>query len=115
MELFYKIALLLLISKMWESQILGRDRRKSRVKTGKTVIFLWKAGSVVPILPGRKESPFLHVLDPNSPSFYVKCPRKFQKTYNFDIFPTLLQIYTSSLINFRMNLKFDHMPLCEYY
>ena len=28
--------------------------------------------------------PFLHVLDPNSFSFYVKCPRKCQKTYNFD-------------------------------
>ena len=33
--------------------------------------------------PGRIEAPFLNVLDPNSP---VKCPRKCQKTYNFDIF-----------------------------
>ena len=36
-------------------------------------------------LEGQKSS-FLHVLDPNSPSFYVKCPRKCRKTYNFDIF-----------------------------
>ena len=36
--------------------------------------------------PGRIETPFLHVLDPNSPSFYVKWPRKCQKTYHFDIF-----------------------------
>ena len=45
--------------------------------------------------PRRIEAPFLHVLDPNSLSFYVKCPRKCQKTYNFDTFFTLPQIYTS--------------------
>ena len=51
-----------------------------------TVIFLGIAGKIVPIFLGRIEAPFLHVLDPNSPSFYVKCPRKCQKAYNFDIF-----------------------------
>ena len=40
-------------------------------------------------------SSLLHVLDPNSPSFYVICPTKYQKINNFDIFPTLSQIYTS--------------------
>ena len=55
-----------------------------RVKTGKrTVIFKWNQGQ---FFPGRIEAPFLHVLDTNSSSFYVDCPRKCQKTYNFDIF-----------------------------
>ena len=44
--------------------------------------------------PERTEAPFLHVLDLNSPSSYVKCPRKCQKTYNFfNTFPN--EIYTS--------------------
>ena len=39
--------------------------------------------------PGRIEAPFLHVFDPNSPSFYIKCARKCH------IILTLAQIYTS--------------------
>ena len=44
---------------------------------------------------GRIEALFLHIVDPNNPSFYLKCPKKYQNTYNFDIFPTLPQICTS--------------------
>ena len=68
---------------------------KSRVKTGRMSFFQGNQGKLFHFFPERLEAPFLHVLDPNSPSFYVKCPRKCQKTYNFDIFPTLSQIYTS--------------------
>ena len=68
------------------SQILGSYRWKGRVKTGKTVIFPGKSGAIFPVSPLKDRSPLLHVLDPNSPSFYVKCPRKCQNTYNFDIF-----------------------------
>ena len=84
----------------WESQILGRDGWKSRVKTGKTVIFLGIPGKIVPFFLGRIGARFLHVLDPNSSSFYVKCPRKCQKIYNFHIFLTLPQIYTSPPLKF---------------
>ena len=55
--------------------MLGRDWWKSRDKTGKIVIFPGIEGKIVPIF-----APFLHVLDPNSLSFYVKFPRKCQKT-----------------------------------
>ena len=77
------------------SQILGRDRWKSRVKTGENVIFQGNQGQFFQFRPGKIEASFLHVLDPNSHSFYVNCPRKCQKTYNFDIFETLFQIYAS--------------------
>ena len=44
--------------------------------------------------PGRIEASFLHVLDQNSLSIYVKCPRKCQKPIILTFF-TLPQIYTS--------------------
>ena len=61
------------------------------------------------------EASLLHVLDQNSPSIYVKWPRKCQKTYNFDNFFTLPQFYTSPLLNFWLNPKFNHIILCVYY
>ena len=36
--------------------------------------------------------PLLHILDPNYPSFYLKCPIKCQKTYNFDILEKPLRV-----------------------
>ena len=64
----------------------GEGRVESRVKTRETVIFPGIAGKIVPVFPWKDRSPLLHVLDPNSPSFYAKYPGKCQKTYNFDIF-----------------------------
>ena len=95
----------------WGSQILETDGWKSKDKTGKTVIFPEIAGKIVPIfaLEGQ-EAPFLHVLDPNSPSIYVKCPRKCRKTYNFDIFLHFRKFTPLPLLNFGMNPKFDHIP-----
>ena len=61
------------------------------------------------------EVPLLHVLDPNSPSIYVKCPRKCQETYNFDIFLHFPKFTPLSLLNFGMNPNFDHISLCVYY
>ena len=49
---------------------------------------------------GIMEAPFLHVFDPNSPSIYVKCPRKCQKTYNFDIFLHFPNFTPLPLLNF---------------
>ena len=59
--------------------------------------------------PGRMEAP-LHGLDPNSPSIYVKCPRKYQKVYNFDIFLHFPKFTSLPLLNFGMNPTFDHIP-----
>ena len=59
---------------------------KGRIKTGKAVIFPGKLGEIFQFFPGRIEAAFLHVIDPNFSSFYVKCARKCQKTYNSDIF-----------------------------
>ena len=44
----------------------------------------------------------LHILNPNYHSFYLKCPRKCQKTYNFDIFPSLSQFCTSPSLKFEL-------------
>ena len=62
----------------------------------KTVIFPGNQRQLFQFCPRRIEAHFLHILDPNYPSFYLQCPRKFQKTYNFDNFFTLPQICTSS-------------------
>ena len=68
---------------------------ESRVKLERNCHFSRKIGEIVPILSWKDRSPLLHILGRNYPSFYLKCPRKCQKTYNFDIFPTLFQICTS--------------------
>ena len=65
--------------------------------------------------PGRMKALLLHVLDPNSPSIYVKCPKKCPKTYNFDIFLHFPKFTPLPLLNFEMNAKFDHISLCVYY
>ena len=100
MNFFQLIALLLLIPKIyfsfgWDSQILGRDRWKSRVKTGENSFFQGNQGQLFQFYPERLEAPLLHIPDPNYPSFCLKCLRKCQKTYNFDIFQTVSQICTS--------------------
>ena len=41
--------------------------------------------------------------------------KKISKNYNFDIVPTLPQIYASLLLNFGVDPKFDHIPLCVHY
>ena len=61
--------------------------------------------------PERIEAPFLHVLDLNSPSSYVKCPRKCKKTYNF-LTLSQMKFTPLHLLNFGMNPKLDHIPLC---
>ena len=59
--------------------------------------------------PERIETPFLHVLNLNSPSYYVKCPRKCQKTYNF-LTLSQMKFTPLCLLNFGMNPKLDHIP-----
>ena len=56
---------------------------ESRDKTKKTVIFPEIARKLFQFFPGKIEAQFLHLLDPNSPNIYLKCPRKCPKTYNF--------------------------------
>ena len=69
---------------------------ESRVKTEKKLSFFQgNQGQLFQFCPGRIEAPILHILDPNYLSFYLKCLRKCQKTYNFDIFQTVSQICTS--------------------
>ena len=96
----------------WECHILRTDRWKSKVKTRKTVIFHGNQGQLFQFCPGRIEAPLLHIPDPNYLSFYLKCPRKYQKTYNFDIFPTLSQIRTFPPPKFWGNPQFDHTRMC---
>ena len=54
------------------------------------------------------EASLLHILDTNYPSFCLKCPRKCQKTYNFDIFQHLPKFAPLPLLNFGVDPKFDH-------
>ena len=81
----------------------------------KTVIFLGKSMAIVLIFPWKDRDPLLHVLDLNSPSFYVKCSRKCQKTYNFKFFQHFPKFTPLPLLNFGVNPKFDHILLCVYY
>ena len=60
--------------------------------------------------PRRIEASLLHIPDPNYPSFYLKCPRQCQKTYNLDIFKHFSKFAPLPLLNFGVDLKFDHIP-----
>ena len=95
--------------------MLGRDTWKSRPKLEKLSFLQENQRELFQFCPGRIEAPLLHILDPNYPSFYLKRPRKCQDNFNFDIFQAVSQICTSPLLNFRVDLKFDHIPLCVYY
>ena len=75
----------------------AKDRWKSKVKTGKIVIFLGNQEQFFQFRPGGMEVPLLHILDRNYPFFYLKCPRKYKEIYNFDIIPKLFQICASPL------------------
>ena len=83
-------------------------------KLAKAVIFPEKSGAIVPILPWKERSPPLHILDTNYHPFYLKHPRKCQKIYNFDIFQHFPKFAPLPLLNFGLNPKFDHNPLCVY-
>ena len=72
-------------------------------KKEKTGTFPEKSEAIVQVLPWKNRSPPLHILDPNYPSFYQKCPRKCQETYNFDIF-------FNAFPNFGVDPKFDNIP-----
>ena len=79
MKVFQRTALLLLISKIeflfeWQSQILGRWKSRSKLEKN------YHQGQLFQFCPGRIEDPILHILDPNYPSFDLKCPIKCQKT-----------------------------------
>ena len=69
----------------WEGHILRSDRWKSKAKLEKCH-FPENKGQLFQFCPGRLETPFSHILDPNYPYFYLKCPRKYQRTYNFENF-----------------------------
>ena len=94
----------------WEYQNLGRDRGKSRAKTERLSFFQGKQGQLFQFFPGRIEAHFLHIINPNYSSFNLKCPRKYKKPHNFDIFPTLPQICTSPLPNLLGNPIFNYTP-----
>ena len=59
----------------------------------KNSFFKGNQGQLFQFCPERTEALLLHIL--HYSLFYLKCPRKYQKTYNFDIFPTLPQTCTS--------------------
>ena len=59
--------------------------RKSRAKIG-NCHFPGKSGAIGQFFSGKIKALFLHILGPNYHSFYLKCLRKYQKTYNLDIF-----------------------------
>ena len=73
----------------------GETGGKIGSKLEKLSFFQENQGQFFQFCPGMIEDTFLHVLDPNSPSFYIRCSRKCQRIYNFDIFKALFQIYIS--------------------
>ena len=91
----------------WESQVLGRERLKSRAKTRKIVIFPGKSGQLFQFCPGRIEALFYTFFT----QIILKCPRKYQKTHNFEIFLHFPKFAPLLLSNFEENPKFDHIPM----
>ena len=89
---------------------------KSRLKTGKNSYFQGSQGQLFQFCPGRIEAPpppLLHIIDSNYPSFYLKYPRKSQKTYNLTFFQHFPKFAPLPLPNFGVDLKFDHIsPMC---
>ena len=85
------------------------------VKTGKLSFLQGNQGQFFKFCSGRIEAPLLHITDPNYPSFYSKCSRKCQKTYNFDIFQHFAKFAPLPLLNFGVDPGFHHIPLCVYY
>ena len=76
MKHFHQIALLLLILKKLKIKFLcGVEMPGFREK--------WEKWGL------ECKKPILYILDPNYPSFYLKCPRKCQEICNFEIFPAL--------------------------
>ena len=126
MKLFLQITLLFLISKIyffardflfwWESQILGKGRWKSRVKTGKNChYFQGNQEQLFQFCPGRIGATLLHIHAPNYPSFHLKCPRKCQKPISLTFSQHFSKLAPLPLSSFVVDLKFDHIPLCVYY
>ena len=100
----------------WESQILGRDRWKSKAKTKKYHHFSREARGNCFKFALEIDSSLLHISDTNCPSFCLKCPRKCTKNQQiltfFQHFPKFAPL---SLPDFRVDSKFDHIHLCVYY
>ena len=78
-------------------------------------MFQGNQGQFFQFLPWKDRSPIFTRLDPNSPSFYVKCPRICQKTYNLDIFQHFPKFTPLPFLNFGVNPKFYHIPQRVYY
>ena len=72
----------------------GRDKWKSRAKTGKLSFFQGNQGQLFQFCPGRLEALILDILDPNYSSFYLKCPRKYEKPLILAFFYT----FTNSVV-----------------
>ena len=81
----------------------------------KLSFFQGNQGELFQFCTGRIEAHLLHILDPNYPSFYLKCLRKCQKTYNLTFFKQFPKFAPLPLLNFGVDLKFDHIRLCVYY
>ena len=92
----------------------GQAEKKSQ-NWNERSFFKGNHGQLLQFCPGRIEAPLLHILDPNSPSFYLKCPRKCKKTpiilAFFQYFPKFGPL---PLLHFGVGPKFDHISLCAY-
>ena len=65
-----------------------REGRKVGSKLEKLSFFQENQEQLFQFFTGRIEALLLHILDLDYPSFYLKCPSKHKKTYNFDNFDT---------------------------
>ena len=86
------------------------------VKTGTNChLFQGNQGQLFKFSPGRIEALFLNILDPNSLSFYVKCPRKRQKPIILTFSQHFPKFTPLPLLSFGVSPEFDHIPVCVYY
>ena len=87
------------------NQILGGTGGKVESKL-ENCHFPEESGAIVPVLPWKDRSPLLHILHPNYPSFYLKCPRKCQKPITLTFFQQFPKFACLALVNFGVDLKF---------
>ena len=76
------------------------------------LIFPGNQGQLLQFCPGRLEDLILHILDPNYSSFYLECPRKYQKTYNIDIFSHFPKFVPLPPQNFKKTINLIIPAMC---
>ena len=100
---------------MWVGiQISGRERWKLLPNLKKLSFFQGSHWQLFIFCIGRIEAIFLHIVHPNNPSFYLKCPENIKIPIILTFFQRFRKFAPFSLPSFVENPKFNHTPMCVW-